>query len=200
MLKYALLFQLLLQNLFQDYDFCPTCTSLSNGVFLSALSTSPAADGDCKRWEAKRDGKKKIKPEEGTEIPPPLAHFDLLYRTIYIKPKHHVYIFFSASLSLSPLLLFSVGSPLLSPPSSPRCVFSLSSGIRLHAQALWITELQETVSKNCSIFFNYFFFFHRAFSFSISQSAERDGRLDMMLQFLSWNSLCEMMDQLLLHY
>lgn len=103
------------KNLFQDHDFCLTCTSLSNGVFLSALSTSPAADGDCKRWEAKRDGKKPIRPEEETEIPSPLAHFDLLYRTIYIKPKHHVYIFFSASLSLSPLLLFSVGSPLLPP-------------------------------------------------------------------------------------
>lgn len=47
----------------------------------------------------------------------------------------------------------------------------------------------------------FFFFFPTVFffSFSFPQSAERDGRLDMMLQFLSWNSLCETMDQLLVH-
>lgn len=159
MLKCALLFSVTIAKSIPGLRLLP---SLSNGVFLSSLSTSPAADGDCERWEAERDGKKPIRPEIGTEIPPPIAHFDLLYQTIYIKPKHHVYIFFSASLSLSPLLLFFLWALLSSPLSSPRCVFSLSSGSRLHAQALWITELQETISKNCSVFFFFPFLFHKA--------------------------------------
>lgn len=93
-------------------------------------------------------------------------HFDLLFRTIYIETERHVYIFFlhhspshlscllRACVHLFHLLPSSSTASIISPPLSPCCVFffSLSSGSRLHADTLWITELQDTASKNCSIF------------------------------------------------
>lgn len=120
----------------------------------------PFVDGDDVRM--RQQEKKRWRPERRDSFPPSPRHFDLLYRTIYIKTERPVYIFFlhhsPSHLSSSSFFLFA-----LSPPPSPSlpllCLlplptlcFSLSSGRRLHAKALWITELQDTRSKNCSIF------------------------------------------------
>lgn len=97
---------------------------------------------------------------ERTALVSPLTILTFYTWRIYIKTEHPVYIFFlhhsPSHLSSAPwayvhflpllflhLLLFFLHLSIL--------CFSLSSGRWLHAEALWITELQDTVSKNCSI-------------------------------------------------
>lgn len=76
---------------------------------------------------------------------------------------------------------------------SPCCIFPLSTGSQLHAESLWITELQGTVSKIllhflCMVLL---FFFPEALG---------GDRLIRRLLFLFWNLFCELIVQLLLNY
>lgn len=107
------------------------------------------------RQEAEREGKRRLKPQGGhwDSITPSSCYFDLLYRGIYIKTKHLVYIHSpshgSCSLCAYMHFLLLLFLHLSSSSLSILCFF-LSSGRQLHAEALWISELQDTISKNCS--------------------------------------------------
>lgn len=105
------------------------------------------------RWE--REGVQ-IKSTVVTALLPPGSTLTFDTDESILRP-NALFVFFSLRHSpshlTSPLCGLTCTFSRSSPPPPTLCVFSLSSGRQLHAEALWITELQDTVSENCSVFF-----------------------------------------------
>lgn len=144
-----------LQNKHFTFDiYCRTCNEVFWHCWSEDLAVKKAS------WE--RSKAEEIKPTDGTVLLPPFATLTF-YTEESILRRNTLFIFsFCITLPLtSPPLCglmctfspsFSSSSSTISPPLFPFLCFSLSLGRQLHAETLWITELQDTVSKNCSIF------------------------------------------------